>query len=106
MSDDDNYTIEDEDEDEAPPDAEAEESGDGSAAGSMGAIATVVLGLVTIAGAAFCATVQADFQQGAPDNTTFFVTALTLPLSIAGALLTVVGVCVLIFRLPLARRGD
>ena len=41
-----------------------------------------------------------------PGKATFFVTALTLPLSIAGALLTVVGVCVLVFRLRLMRRGE
>ncbi len=104
MSDDDNYTIEDDD--EAPRDAEAAEPENGSVARNTGAIAMLVLGLLTMVGAGLCATVQTGFQEGLPDKTAFFVGALGLPLSIAGALLTVVAVCILVLGLRLPRGNE
>ncbi len=103
MSDDDNYTIDEPDE---PPVEESIEPEDAPVGRDAAAIVVLVAGLVTIAGAAYCGTVQLDFQQGTPDKATFFVTSLTLPLSIVGALLTVVAVCVLVFRLRLPRQGE
>lgn len=104
MSDDDNYTIEDDD--DAPTDTGGVASERGPGGPGARATGLLVLGLVTIAGAAFCATTQTGFQEGPAGRGTFFVTALTLPLSITGALLTVAAVCVLILRLRLPRGSE
>ena len=103
MSDDDNYTTDESDE----PGVEGPVEPDGTPVDRDAiAIGVLVLGLITIAASAFCSTVQQDFQETTPPGkATFFVTALALPLSIAGALLTVVGVCVLAFRIRPTRRG-
>lgn len=95
MSDADNYTIEDAEE----PDVEVFEATDERPPRDSAAIGVLILGLATIAGAAYCSTLNANFQGSGPGKLTFFVTSLTLPLSIAGALLATAGICVLAFRL-------
>ncbi len=102
MSDDDNYTVEDLDD----PSVEAfADRPDETAGRDAAAVGILILGVLTIAGAGLCGA-QANFDNTPPGKTTFFITSLTLPLSIAGALLTVIGVCVLVFRLRLPARGE
>lgn len=102
MSDDDNYTIEDSDDPSVEEFADRPDEATGRDAAAVGVL---ILGLLTIAGAGLCGA-QANFDNTPPGKTTFFITSLTLPLSIAGALLTVIGVCVLVFRLRLPGRGE
>lgn len=102
MSDDDNYTIDEPDEQPIVASVDDRDEASGHDAVSAGVL---VLGLCTIALAAFCAT-QANFDNTAPTRMMLFVTALTLPLSIVGALLSTVAVCLLLFRLRLPRRGE
>ena len=102
MSDDDNYTVEELDD----PSIEAfADRPDETAGRDAAAVGILILGVLTIAGAGLCGA-QANFDNTPPGKTTFFITSLTLPLSIAGALLTVIGVCVLVFRLRLPGRGE
>ncbi len=102
MSDDDNYTIEEPDEPSIVVAVDDPTDAPNRDAVSVGIL---IVGLLTIAGAGLCAT-HANFDNTAPTKTTFFITSLTLPLSITGALLTVIAVCVLAFRLPIPRRGE
>jgi len=102
MSDDDNYTIEESDD---PPGEEFVEPADETGSRDAAAVGVLIMGLLTIAGAGLCGA-QADFDNTPPGKTTFFITSLTLPLSIVGALLTVIGVCILVFRLRLPRPGE
>ena len=102
MSDDDNYTVEDLDDPSVEALADRPDEITGRDAAAVGVL---ILGLLTIAGAGLCGA-QANFDNTPPGKTTFFITSLTLPLSIAGALLTVIGVCVLVFRLRLPGRGE
>jgi hypothetical protein len=102
MSDDDNYTIEDSDD---PPVEGFAEPPDDAGSRDGAAVGVLILGLLTIAGAGLCGA-QANFDNTPPGKTTFFITSLTLPLSIVGALLTVIGVCILVFRLRLPRPGE
>ena len=102
MSDDDNYTIEDLDDTAVEESAESPDDAGGRDATAVGVL---ILGLLTIAGAGLCGA-QANFDNTPPSKTMFFITSLTLPLSIVGALLTVIGVCILVFRLRLPRPGE
>ena len=102
MSDDDNYTIEDLDDTAVEESAESPDDAGGRDATAVGVL---ILGLLTIAGAGLCGA-QASFDNTPPSKTTLFITSLTLPLSIVGALLTVIGVCILVFRLRLPRPGE
>ena len=102
MSDDDNYTIEDSDD---PSVEESAESPDEAGSRDGTAVGVLILGLLTIAGAGLCGA-QANFDNTPPSKTMFFITSLTLPLSIVGALLTVIGLCILVFRLRLPRPGE
>ena len=102
MSDDDNYTIEDLDD---PPVEELAVAPDEAGIRDGAAVGALILGLLTIAGAGLCGA-QANFDNTPPSKTIFFITSLTLPLSIVGALLTVIGVCILVFRLRLPRPGE
>lgn len=102
MSDDDNYTIEDLDD---PSVEEFAGSPDETGSRDVAAVGVLILGLLTIAGAGLCGA-QANFDNTPPSKTVFFITSLTLPLSIVGALLTVVGVCILVFRLRLPSPGE
>lgn len=94
MSDDTNYTIIDEDEDQPVllgDDAQRPRSRE-----LVIAIVLLALGLVVIALAAWCATAQVSSfsSDGGFSRSAAWVTALTLPLSIAGALFLVAGVIV------------
>lgn len=99
MSDEDNYTIEDDDEPVA--EAAADDAADRNRPlfRTWAPAVLVVLGILAILLAGWCATEQVNgFTEAGPDKSSVFVGALTLPFSIVGALLVVSGVLAVVVR--------
>ena len=89
MGDEDNYTIDEVDE---SPDVEDVSDRRLNAFRPRAPAWLICGGVAVILGAAWCSTVQFNgFGQTGPSKGSIFVTALTLPLSIVGALLVVAG---------------